>query len=141
MARGIRNNNPGNIEYSPNTNWLGLDSKNPSDGRFCRFKSPEYGIRALTRILKNYTKRDGTAGIGLTGIDTVYEIIHRWAPPSENNTDAYVKSVASALGVDAKQHIELTEDVLLRLVKAIILHENGTQPYDDAVILTGVKMA
>ena len=92
--RGIRNHNPGNIDFSPENSWLGLDTDKPSDGRFCRFKSPEWGIRAMARILRNYQKRDGQAGVGGPGIDTVQEIIHRWAPPVENQTDAYVRKVA-----------------------------------------------
>jgi len=141
LPRGIRNNNAGNIDYHASVQWQGLDPAKPSDGRFCRFIKPEYGIRAITRILRNYTKRDGTAGVGLKGIDTVYEIINRWAPPTENDTGAYIAAVAKNAGVDPKEHIELTEEKLLVLVKAIVKHENGIQPYSDSTILAGIKLA
>ncbi|HFX8036006.1 TPA: hypothetical protein ACIF5E_004931, partial [Escherichia coli] len=43
-ARGIRNNNPGNLEYSKTNPWVGQTG---DDGRFAKFETPEHGIRAL----------------------------------------------------------------------------------------------
>ena len=55
IPRGIRNNNPGNIRWS-NDQWKGLIPKDQaSDKAFCVFRSPEYGIRAMARILRKYT--------------------------------------------------------------------------------------
>lgn len=142
QLRGLRNNNPGNIDYHASNPWQGLDKDKPSDGRFCRFISPEYGIRAMARVLKNYTKRDGLPGVGAPGIDTVQEIINRWAPPSENVTSAYVEQVAKALGVKPDDTINLANrTVMCLLVKAIIRHENGIQPYSAELILCGIDMA
>ena len=81
-TRGIRNNNPGNIEKSKNNKWQGMAESQP-DKRFITFTSPEWGIRAIARILINYKDK--------YDLDTVKKIISRWAPPSENNTGAYVK--------------------------------------------------
>ncbi len=40
-------------------------------------------------------------------IDTVSDIINRWAPPSDNNnTDAYIKAVCAQLGVTANQQLD-----------------------------------
>lgn len=142
QLRGLRNNNPGNIDYHPSNQWQGLDKDKSSDGRFCRFVSPEYGIRAMARVLKNYTKRDGLPGVGAPGIDTVQEIINRWAPPSENVTSAYVEQVAKALGVKPDDTINLANRTVMRLlVEAIIRHENGIQPYSAELILCGIDMA
>lgn len=142
QLRGLRNNNPGNIDYHASNPWLGLDKDKPSDGRFCRFISPEYGIRAMARVLKNYTKRDGLHGVGGPGIDTVREVINRWAPPSENVTSAYVEQVAKALGVKPDTPINIADRaVMLLLVESIIKHENGIQPYSDELLLTGIDMA
>ncbi|WP_446905314.1 hypothetical protein [Aeromonas veronii] len=142
QLRGLRNNNPGNIDYHPSNPWQGLDNDKPTDGRFCRFISPEYGIRAMARVLKNYTKRDGLPGVGAPGIDTVQEIINRWAPPSENVTCAYVEQVAKALGVKPDDTINLANRTVMRLlVEAIIRHENGIQPYSAELILCGIDMA
>ncbi|MFQ2895822.1 hypothetical protein ACK3YL_20060 [Aeromonas caviae] len=142
QVRGLRNNNPGNIDYHASNPWNGLDSAKPSDGRFCRFISPEYGIRAMARVLRNYTKRDGLPGVGGPGIDTVQEVINRWAPPSENVTSAYVAQVAKALGVNPDTPINIADrGVMALLVEAIIRHENGQQPYSIELILCGIDMA
>lgn len=140
--RGIRNNNPGNIDYNERNPWLGLDKQKPSDGRFCRFMGPEWGIRAIARVIRNYAKRDGTPGVGRSGIDTVQEIIHRWAPPTENDTDAYVAQVAKVVGTAPTAPLNLEDDeVMAKLVAAIIRHENGVQPYSNDLILAGVRLA
>lgn len=140
--RGIRNNNPGNIDHIAKNNWLGLDKNTPSDGRFCRFISPVYGIRALAKLLRNYGSKTGEKGIGGTGIDTVQEVINRWAPPVENNTQSYINSVALHLRVSPVETINLNnESVLVKLCESIITHENGQQPYSISVITEGVRMA
>lgn len=128
--RGIRNNNPGNIEYN-GTQWQGLASP-PSDGRFAIFKEPVYGIRALARVLETYYKSHE--------LNTVRGIINRWAPPGENDSESYIANVAWKLGIEADQPF----NVMARradLVAAIIQHENGEQPYSDQLINRGVAMA
>lgn len=134
QSRGIRNNNPGNIDYSKNNNWrgqIGIETSaiNP---RFAKFDTPENGIRALAKLLLNYQR--------LHGLKTVREIINRWAPPVENITSAYVKAVAAACEVNADEVVYLRDRKLLkRMVVSIIKHENGYQPYSDAVITDGVE--
>ena len=126
--RGIRNHNPGNIELN-GTQWEGMRPIQ-TDERFVQFESPEYGIRAMTRILNSYAAR---------GVDTVREIINTWAPPVENNTASYIASVAGSLGIHPDTPI--TKNHYPVLISAIIRHENGTQPYSVQVIQAGVMMA
>ncbi|MFZ3995976.1 hypothetical protein [Enterobacter hormaechei] len=130
-ARGIRNNNPGNLEFSKTNPWVGQTG---DDGRFAKFETPEHGIRALGRNLLSYQRQ---------GIDTVSDIINRWAPPSDNNnTDAYIKAVCAQLGVTADQQLDASNpDTLKALCAAIIQHENGSQPYSDQQLATGVSAA
>ncbi len=81
-------------------------------------------------------------GVGNSGIDTVREIISRWAPTNENNTEAYIQSVATACGVRPDAALNLTDKgLMLKLVKAIIKHENGSQPYTDDILLIGIGLA
>lgn len=129
--RGVRNNNPGNLEASSSNPWVGQTG---SDGRFAKFETPEHGIRALGRNLISYQRQ---------GIDTVDEIINRWAPPSDNNdTAAYIKSVCAQLGVKADQPLDASNpDTLQALCAAIIKHENGSQPYSNEQLSTGVSAA
>lgn len=136
QSRGIRNNNPGNIDYNKNNNWRGQAGieEGVTNPRFARFDTPENGIRALAKLLLNYQR--------LHKLNTVRGIINRWAPPVENVTSAYVAACARALGVAADEVINLSDRRLLKLLTvAIIRHENGSQPYSDFVIDAGVNEA
>jgi len=131
-SRGVRNNNPGNIEKSRDR-WKGLADRQP-DSRFFTFTEAKWGIRAMARILQNYQAR--------YGLNTIEEIIHRWAPPVENNTAAYVNAVARETGLGKNQKLDLKRhEHLFPLVKAIIRHENGYAPYRDAEIDEGLALA
>jgi hypothetical protein len=131
--RGFRNNNPGNIDRNA-TKWQGMADDQSSDPRFVVFKTPQWGIRALARTLLTYQNQ--------YGLKTVKAIINRWAPPGENDTGAYVKAVAESCGVDPSAPITLDScDMMLPLVKAIIVHENGSNPYSDALISEALHMA
>ena len=144
-ARGIRNHNPGNIDFNQaqfdRDKWVGEvgleDHRNP---RFTTFSEPVFGIRAMAKILLTYYRLrkadDGSA------IDTVQEIIDRWAPPSENNTDAYATHVRKALGVEPGEILDVSDpDILADLCALIISHENGQQPYTPQMIHDGVRLA
>lgn len=126
-ARGIRNNNPGNIEYNAKNNWRGQVG---SDGRFVIFDSPLNGLRASAKLLKNKMK---------AGKTTIGELIASWAPPHENNTAAYIAAVARAVGVDSRA--SLTAAHIPALLKAIVRHENGGNPYSDELIQQAVAAA
>lgn len=134
VARGIRNNNPGNL-VSTNIAWQGKIplSKN-TDGKFEQFTSMEYGIRAMFKDLVNDINK---------GKNTVRKLINEYAPPSENNTGQYIKDVASSIGVTADQKItSINEKFLLMLGKAIIKKENGKDAVKvtDAQIKKGMQM-
>jgi len=130
--RGIRNNNPGNIEYRALTRWRGQIG---SDGRFVRFDTPEHGIRALAVLLHNYQK--------IYGLSSIRQLITRWAPPTDNNdTEAYIASVSRITGIGPNDLITLSEpDILDSLVEAVIRQENGVQPYTDHQIALGIVSA
>lgn len=126
--RGLRNNNPGNIRLGQP--WQGM-AETQTDPAFVQFTSPEYGIRAMNKILDSYASR---------GIVSVQGIIQTWAPPSDNNdTASYVRAVALEIGV--APYDTVTPDKRPALIAAIIKHENGVQPYALATIQTGVSMA
>lgn len=139
--RGIRNHNPGNLRpLSGGDTWdgqVGLDTA--GGGPFVVFgfydgKPGEFwGIRALAKTLYNYQTR--------YGLTTPRAIIERYAPASENDTDAYAAAVASALGVGPDQPIDVVNNPgqHSRLTQAIIRHENGMQPYDLALVASVVE--
>ena len=53
---------------------------------FVQFDDPVYGIRAIARIMKSYERE---------GINTLAKAIDRWAPPNENNSQAYIDDVCA----------------------------------------------
>lgn len=121
-ARGIRNNNPGNIRLGSDR-WQGMSAVQ-TDGVFIQFDSMLYGIRALIKLLMNYYNK--------YGLMTVRDIISRWAPDNENNTTAYIKFVADYLGVEPDNVLNLKGDfkLYIKLAKAIALYENGSEAED-----------
>jgi hypothetical protein len=130
VPRGIRNNNPGNIRHNITFDWLGevgADAQN-----FIIFDSALNGIRALARDLRNKIRR---------GLDTVEKILMVYAPPEENDTDAYIASVCKQTGFNPDEVINITLGNLGKLAKAIIQHENGEQPYDDDLVERAVQSA
>lgn len=122
--RGIRNNNPGNLRKSKDK-WQGLAAKQ-TDKEFFQFVTPHYGIRALGKVLVTYYTK--------YKLNTVEKIITRWAPPSENNTKAYIYKVAKDINVHPAEYISLTDNALAALVVAIIKVENGNNPYEEVEI-------
>lgn len=134
--RGVRNNNPGNIDRS-STVWQGEDrsaAARQREPRFCVFTSAEFGFRALAKVLLTYQKDHG--------LRTVRAVINRWAPPVENDTNAYVREVAKAVGVEPDTRIDVMQfRTTFALAKAIARHENGGNFWPDATIAKGVEMA
>jgi len=142
-ARGLRNNNPGNFDHSVRNQWQGQLALDASiEKRFARFDTPENGIRALAKLILAYRGKDGMPGVGGAGIDTVREVINRWAPGVENDTEAYIKAAAAGVGVKPNQSIDLRNfRTLIAITTGIIKHENGRVPYSAAVIAEGVQRA
>ena len=112
----------------------------PQQKRFCEFKDAASGIRAIARTLITYfdkrKARDGSA------IDTVAEVVARWAPSFENNTSAYANHVAKLMSVDPDQILDIKSyDVMYGLVTGIIAHENAGYAYPAEVVEEGLRRA
>lgn len=118
--RGLRNNNPLNIEKTKGGNpWQG-EIVPSADSRFAQFKSMAYGYRAAFKLLDNYQRN--------YGIDTISKMIARWAPSTENHTDNYVKVVSERSGVPANSRITTrNRDVMVPIVAAMSFVENGVE--------------
>lgn len=135
-TRGVRSNNPGNIDRTK-TVWQGEDRSADAlrrEPRFCVFETPQAGFRALAKTLLTYQNKHG--------LRTVRDMINRWAPPKENDTEAYITQVAREVGVGSREIVSLSKQVpLQRMVTAIARHENGGLFWDEAVIEAGVRQA
>ena len=130
VPKGIRNNNPGNIEHGDD--WLGL-ANNQKDARFCTFARPKYGIRAICKILFSYNRR---------GVNTIAGIVRTWAPPHENPTQRYIENVSNWTGLKEYEKLDLKdEDTLVKLCKAIARQENGTIGFKEETYQEGVRLA
>jgi len=144
--RGIRNFNPGNIRHAKGVRWQGM-AVAQSDTNFVQFNGPRWGIRAIARVLITY--QDKRLAADGSRIDSVREIVERWAPASENDTKAYTLQVARAMGLDPDfEGVDLYQyDAMRALVLAIIRHENGSGPlpggqwYGESVIADGLALA
>jgi hypothetical protein len=130
MTRGERNHNPGNIRRVKGVIWVG-QSPEQTDDAFVQFTDAKYGIRAIARILASYERQ---------GIDTLGQAIDRWAPPNENNSQAYVDAVCADCGIGPDTLISL-RDHFTQIVTAIIRHENGGVIYSPDEILQGIALA
>lgn len=122
-TRGQRNHNPLNIRKG--NNWQGEISPQ-SDREFEQFSCDLYGLRAGMKILKAYVTKHNC--------NTLRRIITRWAPPSENDTNAYIAIVAKRAGVDADQKIAFGESIkICAIVKAMCYVESRYEPSDRLI--------
>lgn len=134
LPRGIRNNNPLNIRKG--NNWQGEVSSS-TDSEFEQFVSMQWGIRAGFKILKNYMTGYGGRVKALTN---VHDIIHRWAPPSENNCRAYIDSVCRFSGLHEYERLQFSDrNKMLALVDGMIRVECG-QPVSLDIIASAYDL-
>lgn len=114
-----------------------------TDKSFVQFTSMSYGYRAAWRVLASYKERFGMQGIPLTPRN----IIRRWAPPSENNPDAYLRTVCRLTGLGGNERMEWEtldgRERVVRLLKGMTCVECGISmaQVDEPSIVMGYEMA
>ena len=114
---GLRIRNPGDIRAG--VAFVGVIGQQQG---FAVFDTAAHGIRAIGVILCTYYR--------VHGINTIRGAISRYAPPSENNTAAYIADVSARTGYSADAKLNfLSTTVLAKLIGAIIYNEIGMQPY------------
>ena len=118
MTRGYRNNNPLNMRHD-NDRWQG-EVVPSQDGAFKQFETMAWGYRAAFKLLHNYQKNNGCRILS--------DFINRWAPPSENNTAAYISTVAKRAGLSDVSEIDtLNGETMRAVVSAMSYVENGVE--------------
>ncbi len=126
--RGLRNNNPLNIRHNADV-FQGEIKGN--DKSFKTFSSMPYGYRAAFVTLGTYLSRRQ---------NTIEKIITKWAPPTENNTQAYINAVVKYSGVAADEALTATSgDKYILIVSAMSFVENGVNA-DISQIKAGFKL-
>ncbi len=84
-SRSWRNHNPGNLKYGTFASTNGAVAKD--DGNFAIFPDYDTGFAAFkTKVTVDYKGK------------TITEFLNIWAPPSENDTPAYIKYVVQQIG-------------------------------------------
>lgn len=128
--RGIRNNNPGNLNFA---GQAGATKEGGENGRFAVFESMRDGISALYKQIQLYFSR---------GVNTIESVVNKYAPADDNNNvQAYIKQLVGATGKQADEKLsgEDTETVF-KLIRGIINHENGKGYVSDQDILSGIQV-
>jgi hypothetical protein len=116
MSRGLRNNNPGNIRRS-SVRYRG-EVVPSADPAFKQFETIVWGYRALFMLLHTYRKKHG--------LNTLREMIARYAPPTENDTGGYLRAVSARTGIPADRPLQtLDGTAMIPVASAISRVENG----------------
>ena len=116
MSRGLRNCNPGNIRRS-RVRYRG--EVHPSrDAEFKQFESMAYGYRAMFVLLDTYQRR--------YSLCTIRQMLNRYAPPSENFTEGYIRFVSQSSGILPDETIDSrSQRDMIAIVAAMSEIENG----------------
>ena len=128
MTRGELNCNPLNIRRVAGTTWKGQRAEQTDKG-FVQFESFEWGLRAAFVLLRTYSRK--------YKLNCVRDIVSRWAPPSENHTERYIRNVCLWTGFGALQR--LTEEDWPKLVQAMARQEIGVI-LDEELIQRGFQL-
>ncbi len=117
MARGLNNRNPGNIRQSKGR-YKG-EVRPSRDPAFKQFETMAWGYRAIFVLLHTYRTRHG--------LRTIAAMIARWAPPSENKTELYIRTVSRRSGIPADRPLDTRDRrTMIPIAAAISFVENGT---------------
>ena len=78
-------------------------------GKLAEYGSMEEGLAAMDKNLASYGKK---------GVNTLSGVISKWAPPNENDTNAYIAHVAKVTGIDPNQTIDLSSPLVRHQISA-----------------------
>jgi hypothetical protein len=132
----INKANPGNIRDSLEV----FQGEVPSpDSDFKSFASMAYGFRAMIVILRTYyTKHD---------LKNLAQMISRWAPPEENDTDSYIDFIKQNAPIDPEKDLQLVlfggyNDELKNILTCMTWIEQGINfAVNEQDILNGYELA
>jgi|GEM_PF-1308359 len=130
LPLGLRNNNPGNLR--PGDNWKGMTGTNQG---FVVFENIAWGIRAMATDIAGDIKDDK--------MDTLRKLITTYAPPIENDTNAYIRYVSDTTGLAPDAIIPTDRNVLKSIIRAHMEMEMGKRYADmvsDADIDEGLSL-
>jgi RHS repeat-associated protein len=121
-----RNNNPGNLEMTPLSKKNGAIGRAGKGGRWAVFPNYETGREAKIKLIESTYKNH-----------TIATMMYKYAPPSENNTEKYIKVICDGLNTDRNRQIStLSENEVQNMASIMQQHEvykigNTTITYDN----------
>lgn len=122
-AIGMGGGGTGTDDGAATDNNIG-NLKNAGGSGFQSFGSIQAGAKAMRDQLLLYQNRDH--------LQTLSQIISKWAPPSENDDAAYIDDVSKRTGYKPDQKLDLSDPaVLTRLESAMATHEKGSKYADQ----------
>lgn len=128
----IGKNNPFNIRSSRKNKWIGQSGSRKG---FACFSDQYFGIRAAIKIVmcsyRNF------------GLRTIQKILGRFAPNTENNTQAYVKYVVSKTKIPPLKVLNSQMDYVL-VLKAMSEFEGNPVTLEEilhVMELSNLKMS
>lgn len=108
----------GSAKSAPSPTNVGNIRPVGSTTGFQQFDTPEAGIKAIDDQLRIYGSKHK--------IKTLRGVISRWAPPSENDTEAYIKNVSQRTGLKPDEEIDLSNPTIRHIISGpIVLQEQG----------------
>ena len=137
--RGLRNNNPGNLQFVGQAGATKEVLPSGAKGRFARFSSQAAGLYAMaTQVQRDMAGKNKT----FPGVrNTLKSLIRVYAPGCDNNNEvAYVNTLSRYTGFKGDQIIDPTDETsMVNLMRGIIQMENGSNPYSDQQIRTAAR--
>jgi hypothetical protein len=130
-----RTNNPGNVEYGDFAIANGAIGRGGAKNRFAVFPTKEMGLNALKQLL--FIKESKYLNLSIKAAT------YRYAPPTENPTDIYVKALTKKINKpDTTLLRDLNEDERKAYIEAIEKME-GTGKLNIVVLKegSGTKLA
>jgi hypothetical protein len=140
-TNGLRNNNPGNLERSPD--YFGkLQGAGYGDKkRFATFDTMFNGIRAIgvdIRAKLNPLRPKKKGG----QLHNIEEIIRTYAPSNENRTQDYIKKVEDFTGIPRGQQLSArTDKAQMKLLVAAIIRAENSFAVEPAILARAVEDA
>lgn len=113
MSLSVKNNNPLNLRSSANK-WKGEVTS--SSDEFEVFESWVMGLRAGLKNMKTQIER---------GNNTIAKLVNVWAPPTENETENYIRYVCEKSGIDRDTKISFSLPFIQPITNAMVKMESG----------------
>lgn len=119
MSIGAKLNNPFDLKVAPTFRWQGeMIETTGMINDLCEFDTLENGLRAGFKDLFNAWKLDG--------LNTLRALVYHYAPPTENDSEAYLTGCVATTGWGASAPLDLsTPSLLARCGKAFLIEEQG----------------